>query len=304
MVSIGLLLVVGLGLGMFLARGRLRYADDYPHCGRCGYIVLNLPTVICPECGSDLSKVGVVSGSPKRVVPALVWMILGALAAYGAASTLAGVLWDRLDLWNRSPATIVKTETTWETGWCFPSSGAYRMLRLSYTQVALGSQVTNEEFRWLVELPDHHTVSLDDGLRFDLTKPACEYTNRQGVVVRHSGRPTRELLEAWMRERGVKSDTRDVQNELDAVWKECQPTLQGSSTGRITPPKHVRSAFFSGDISGGPGRLYFRVPPPFWYGCVPHALAVIVVAFAILTIWLGRRHSQKSLFSGELSRNA
>ena len=29
-----------------------------PRCGRCGYIVIGLPSRICPECGSDLRTVG------------------------------------------------------------------------------------------------------------------------------------------------------------------------------------------------------------------------------------------------------
>ena len=60
MVSIGivaaLLLTIG-GLVWYLKRRRARLPGV---CGKCGYNVTGIPTFTCPECGSDLRKVGIV----------------------------------------------------------------------------------------------------------------------------------------------------------------------------------------------------------------------------------------------------
>lgn len=41
-------------------------------CGRCGYPARGISTLVCPECGADLTKVGIVRGGKRRRLIALV----------------------------------------------------------------------------------------------------------------------------------------------------------------------------------------------------------------------------------------
>jgi rRNA maturation endonuclease Nob1 len=50
------------GLWLLVRRGG-RSADHEGRCGKCGYIVKGLPTLTCPECGSDLRAVGISVGA-------------------------------------------------------------------------------------------------------------------------------------------------------------------------------------------------------------------------------------------------
>lgn len=41
-------------------------------CGRCGYPARGISTLVCPECGADLTKVGIVRGGKRRRLVSLV----------------------------------------------------------------------------------------------------------------------------------------------------------------------------------------------------------------------------------------
>ncbi|HEX8913987.1 MAG TPA: hypothetical protein VF796_16685 [Humisphaera sp.] len=49
---------LGLGAAAATAAG----SPDEPRCGGCGYIVLGLESMTCPECGEDLRRVGIDAG--------------------------------------------------------------------------------------------------------------------------------------------------------------------------------------------------------------------------------------------------
>jgi hypothetical protein len=56
-----------------------------PACGKCGYCVRGLQASVCPECGSDLRKVGIRTGRSSRfILPLLritIWSIILPVAA-------------------------------------------------------------------------------------------------------------------------------------------------------------------------------------------------------------------------------
>ena len=65
-------------------------------CGRCGYDVRGLPSRVCPECGGDLSVVGVRRSDERRFVPPLVskslLLLLACVLIIVAGNLLAGLL--------------------------------------------------------------------------------------------------------------------------------------------------------------------------------------------------------------------
>ena len=70
MIGLAFLLIVAAVLvvaALFTYRARAAFApqlgDEFsaPRCGRCNYIVRGVPTFTCPECGSDLREVGIVT---------------------------------------------------------------------------------------------------------------------------------------------------------------------------------------------------------------------------------------------------
>jgi hypothetical protein len=67
-----------------------------PRCGKCGYSVLGLPTTTCPECGSDLREVGIVTpGIPQRLRPGArlaIWTLVLCMAAVPLTALLLGTL--------------------------------------------------------------------------------------------------------------------------------------------------------------------------------------------------------------------
>ena len=78
------------------------WADDKavlasePTCGNCGYCVRGIAGLICPECGSDLREVGIISPGRRRYIgPAkrmLIWTIALPLPALLISSVLAATV--------------------------------------------------------------------------------------------------------------------------------------------------------------------------------------------------------------------
>lgn len=62
-----------------------------PVCGKCGYIVKGLPSSICPECGSDLKRVGIITHrSCSAISPILFILCWSVLTLLGTRTYLAG----------------------------------------------------------------------------------------------------------------------------------------------------------------------------------------------------------------------
>ncbi|QQE13030.1 hypothetical protein JD969_06105 [Planctomycetota bacterium] len=83
MLIVGLILIV---LGFVLTEGK----QGDGACGSCGYCVIGLTRMICPECGNDLREVGIVSDTRKRwdlvrkgvlviLLPIGLWVVMGVI---------------------------------------------------------------------------------------------------------------------------------------------------------------------------------------------------------------------------------
>lgn len=91
-----------------------------PSCGNCGYNVIGLPGHICPECGSDLRQVGVLSGNYsiklayKGLFMGLGWTFVVGLLAYASAIVIFNsVQW--IEAWV-PPAFACFWVPLWATG--------------------------------------------------------------------------------------------------------------------------------------------------------------------------------------------
>ncbi len=78
LLTMGCLAGIGVLWFFVLRRPKLRR----PSCGQCGYAVEGLESMSCPECGSDLREVGIVTPQVRMMHPwlfVLLWTILLAL---------------------------------------------------------------------------------------------------------------------------------------------------------------------------------------------------------------------------------
>ncbi|HLL89677.1 MAG TPA: zinc ribbon domain-containing protein [Tepidisphaeraceae bacterium] len=105
-----------------------RGAGPSPTCGRCGYAVRGLPELTCPECGSDLRRVGIRTAGGAATDPRAVRSARWALFVAVAGGTLLLALWDVLasDEITRSVGGVatsrryaVLVEAT-DSGWVWP----------------------------------------------------------------------------------------------------------------------------------------------------------------------------------------
>lgn len=67
-IALALVLLLAVFLGFLLSRTlqelrALGISDKQPGCGRCRYSLRGWNSPTCPECGSDVRKVGVITGS-------------------------------------------------------------------------------------------------------------------------------------------------------------------------------------------------------------------------------------------------
>lgn len=129
---LGLLLVAWAVLTIWRAVTLPRGSGRVPACENCKYAVADLSSFICPECGQDLRRVGIVTprieatrrGSLAGAIIAWTFLCIGglyvvfmiAMLAFGASQTFS--------------ATASASQTWQQT--LIPNSGAYQSVVLAY----------------------------------------------------------------------------------------------------------------------------------------------------------------------------
>jgi hypothetical protein len=83
---------------MVIAKRRRRVVTD-PECGKCGYCVRGLEHMTCPECGSDLREVGIITPTNARplsnTIRLLIWTLIVPLPAIVIGGLLGALIGPR-----------------------------------------------------------------------------------------------------------------------------------------------------------------------------------------------------------------
>ncbi|HOW70852.1 MAG TPA: hypothetical protein PKY77_09650 [Phycisphaerae bacterium] len=235
MASISLIFVIlllAIVVIVVLAILRLRRGQtvSVPVCGNCSYPVRGLPTFTCPECGSDLREVGIVTPTTRRPLPplvlAIIWTLILPVPAMVVSVVVIGVV------------PLVQ-ETTMNVHYLAPSSGAYAGLDLeSHSQNTVGSGIPIRPYELVFALRMNPGPAGDmktSTMRMDVSSNRCSYLDAAGKPVEGSTGLSAETLRAWMAAAGVDTKKPQVQVEIAEIMSTIQSLLAGTmpSTGSI-----------------------------------------------------------------------
>ena len=222
-----LALLVLVVLGIALAFGVLwrsrRATVPVPVCGKCSYAVQGLPSFTCPECGSDLREVGIVTPTTRRPLPPLVLAIIWTLILPVPALVVSGVTVALVPLVQH---------TTMKVNYFGPHSGEYVIVDLvSHSRGTAGSgtpappsELTLSLRRIVGPSQNEQTTSM----KLDIPSNRCTYSDPSGKSVTASTGLTAETLGAWMAAAGVDLKDPKVQTEITEIRSTIQSMLTGS----------------------------------------------------------------------------
>ena len=265
------LIWIALVIGVLAAERRRRKRNvsapsAEPTCPTCGYVVIGLAGNVCPECGSDLSSIGVIRPDANRTAPlarVALWTILFALPAF--------LVWR-----EARPRLPVLNETTVTETFSGPLSGAYKSMEV---------RTIASRWYWRGRQPgpaqnrlEFRLQRLDNLQPLYVTKqppltPADHSAYSQQFRAAESPRDyprifdRRPLLE-WMRSQGVDTEDITVQAEVDAIGVELDQRLVGFGRSGVPSP-FASSPVVRTGYSGRPWWLYV--------GCAAVALIIWLI---------------------------
>ena len=250
------LLTLAVGLSVMLVviivlRKRGRPIDN-PACGKCGYSVQGLPTFTCPECGSDLRNVGIVTPGGSGISPKMHGTIWCSSGRWSCPFRPRYSPWSSLWQPRRQP------KHTRDQRFHAPASGAYQRIDLDQRLTEKGNRVVSNRL-------DLHARPLSGQTHTDPNR-----TGRPGIPVSRSVRQEAKAnggldenkVLTWMSQAGI--DTKNKQIGLEAAELMTLAQRASFKTADELPARHFRPA--------GASR-YSRVGPAKW---------VPVVACAVL----------------------
>lgn len=264
-----LLIPISLGVLMLRAtiRGKVVRSFAEPRCRRCGYIVRGLPGHICPECGSDLRRIGIIRRGARVPLPRPLrlagWSAFVFLAVFVPASVCWSSIEDYLPLVH---------EEHYSQGFS-PGSGAYRDLEFVYDTRNYGHEVAPPTVVTI------RLTLLSGGTRqMDVTgtKLGYQYFDANGRSHTAAEGLTPEVVADWMGDVGIKHSAA-VQRESEIA---CQ-TL--SAIFAQHAGSYVLSAHWpevNGAHGGGGGSSY----SPRWSTWIPTEFSALGWGIGLLPI--------------------
>jgi class 3 adenylate cyclase len=269
--GIPVLSIVAIVIAMITLALRKRGTGE-PSCGNCGYGVQGLPTFICPECGSDLRQVGIISSSPgsnpfgrftaalvsswkRLIVAAVAIMALAAIAMYIAITFILNhdVFPNREVVLD--PASGVYRVTLNQTGDMRHASGSFgaKSDKLFGDKLVIQLGLPNQA-------PDHNA-----DFRIDLSTWSSYLYHWTGGVS-PTLPPTqfnREELVKFFKEKKIDTTASAVSSEIDSLMLLIDRCRSGSllklapSTARFSVVSAVDKSEAQLRTGGNPPGMFF-----------------------------------------------
>lgn len=273
-----LLLLVIIIAASLLRAHRVSPTDHEPSCGRCGYIVRGIPTLTCPECGSDLREVGITMGKTSHspwipfLLGALVWSIILPFVA----SLVAHAISAALPRWGIAAHTVTLLG---------PKSGAFQSITINASGAyRMGAAAAADPYEPVVSAD----LLLNDGgiatFRAELKRDHYAWRAPSGREVSASGELDAAAILTWMKDCGIDTSGADVMREASQIVQEIR-----------SPPPNRTSSGYSSSGSGSPygafasGKMSWSADA---YASWPNAILWTLALLAWLAglRWLARRH--------------
>ena len=247
------LVVVVLVVLAVLMLKRRRSGEQQPACGKCGYFVKGLTTFTCPECGSDLREVGIMTAGSRRPLSALakgiIWTIALPLPALLVSSLIVALgPQDHRHSDHRvlSPSSRAYVQIALAAEARGPSAGSLRMEKLSFR---------------LTPNPNSTVPTGFGELTVDPSSFGYRYVRPDGrTIAAPSGLDAKVILD-WMSPAGINVADSVIQTEAGELVAQAQAMCTGGGPVVATPSFTSLRQSSSG-----------RSSPAFW-------LTAVLVAF-------------------------
>jgi class 3 adenylate cyclase len=213
-------------------------------CGKCGYIVKGLTTLTCPECGSDLRDVGIISPDHPRERSRLtqyIWrtaLILGWTGLCVAIYVIFFIPYREVIFGPLQQTCALVDRNLWPyRGFCrrtvslVPASGAFGKITLTENMIARTSGSfdlyfvrifdgynTNNLTRWDIDADMQTLKGAHRHLIIDvLHGMTCRIEDEREVLAGNEVLLDRKRVLDWLRDAGVDVTGPQVQREAAAV---------------------------------------------------------------------------------------
>jgi hypothetical protein len=261
--------------------GRANSAAE-PACGQCGYCVRGIEGLICPECGSDLREVGIVTPGNRRA--SSVWLKLG---LWTLALPVPALLISLLLL-----RTVIPFSRT---------TKVQRVIFLDPPYLHTTLEVSGVERHWRPVMADPNpgtpqTLRIEELtkgtiIQVDLKAGAYAYRDSAGGIVQHASGFNGGVLADWLANAGCNPKDLRVRQLCDSAYAAINEVPQG--------PK-VANKFTH--LAGPPGTPTGTAHPAFFWTVYdePHPAVIAVLALAWLSLWIygmrriARRHGRRA----------
>lgn len=246
-----------------LIRSAGRVASE-DRCAKCGYIVMGLPGLICPECGSDLAVAGAIIWRGARAplgrgLRVFLWSV-GFWAGYWAIS--AAWLNGLPEVW------IIETDNQFKN----PKSGAYDNVKFDYK----GEAFLREPISGRAKITLRDIKGREGAMEVD--SKSGSYRSVFGPVAIDGDRGFgREVILRWMDSFGIDVQSPKVRLEADSIAQ----TLHDAMTDGW------RKSYGGFQQSGGGSASHSRE----LYAVIAGRWGMVLI-WVVGCVWLWRRRGQ------------
>jgi hypothetical protein len=157
----------------------------------CGYLVVGLTTPICPECGNDLTSVGVRMPGDARPMPWVVRALLFSLVYLAIAALVWPVLEPVLPRWYAVASSLEMGE---------PGSKSFQSVKVLASGGGWSERVNFDHVDLTITPNDRGTCTLGIDINSDASPDPISFSNAdyQSIALRDVRDLTPELVFRWI----------------------------------------------------------------------------------------------------------